>query len=164
MARTKLLYVLLVALLSLSGAAKPAVKKTVAKPKPKTSSNGKSWTLDKPAIIKLHGYFAMLSATTWTLDSFGIDIPLIGAAATMSGFDASDPSAKFFMRLASSALLFAGLTEIEFADNSMVQKFFTLYHIPLTLTCIAAAKNVAKGPLGWLPSAVGAAFTIGGLL
>lgn len=165
MARTsKILLVLLVALLAMSGslAAKPAVKAKA--PAAKGKAVVVSPKIDRAALVKLHGYASLLYAATWALETFGLDVPLVGFKATLTGFDGSDPLTQLFVRFLSCAVMMVGLAEIEFAGNAMMQKYFVLYHVPLALTAIAGIKTLGQGPMAWLQPTLIAAFGIGSLL
>jgi hypothetical protein len=119
--------------------------------------------IDTATVVKAHGYTSALIATTWVLETMGVEIPLMGLAATIKGFQ-MDGITKFFIRFLASIFVFVGLVEVNLAGNAQVQKFFKMYHVPAALSAIMLAKDHAKGPLGYMLPILVSAFTIGGFV
>jgi hypothetical protein len=119
--------------------------------------------LDTACVVKAHGYTSALISSMWALETFGVEIPLMGMAATMKGFE-MDGITKFFVRFLASVFVFVGLVEVNMSDTAEIQKFFKIYHVPAALSAIMLAKDHAKGPLGYMLPVLVSAFTIGGFV
>lgn len=128
-----------------------AVKQVKAATKTEPTSKG---LVDKALLLKVNAFIGMTVGASWVLETFGMDVPFTGMAATMQGADPTDPVVAFLTRFVGSMLLFSGLVQLEFGDNKKIQDFFLLYHIPLTLSAVAAAKATAQGPCGWMAATI----------
>jgi hypothetical protein len=141
-----------------------ATKPTAFRPKQAFEiPRGGGMDIDTAMVVKAHGYTAGLISTMWVMESFGVDIPLVGLSATMEGLVMNDIT-KFFVRFLASAFVFVALVEINMADNAQVQQFFKAYHVPAALTAIVFCKDNAKGPFGYMLPILVSAFTIGGFV
>jgi hypothetical protein len=119
--------------------------------------------IDTAMVVKAHGYVAAAISTMWTMETFGVEIPLVGMLATMEGVVMNDIT-KFLVRFLASAFVMVSLVEINMADNAQVQKFFKAYHIPAVLSAFIFFKDNAKGPFGYMTPILVAAFTVGGFV
>ena len=116
--------------------------------------------IDNAMVVKAHGYTAAFIAGTWVLETLGVEVPLVGLAATIEGFDMNNGITKFFVRFLASVFIMVSLVEINLADNAQVQKFFKMYHVPAAISAILLAKGHAKGPLGYFFPIAVSVFTI----
>lgn len=145
------------------------VQQVVTKPtafRPKQAveiPRGGGMDIDTSMVVKAHGYTAGLISALWVMETFGVEIPLVGLAATMEDFVMNDVTT-FFIRFLASSFLFVNLVEVSMADNAQVQQFFKVYHVPAALAAIIFAKDNAKGPLGYMLPVLISAFTIGGFV
>jgi hypothetical protein len=116
--------------------------------------------IDTAAVVKAHGYTAVLVAGLWAVETLGVEVPLMGLAATIKGFDMNNGATKFFVRFLASVFIFVAQVEMNMSDNAQVQQYFKMYHVPAALSAIMLAKDHAKGPLGWMFPALVSAFTV----
>lgn len=106
----------------------------------------------------------ILFSIVYALESFEIEVPYLGLAATMEGYNAADVIIKFFLRFLASAFLYAGFTEIEMSANEIVQIYFTVYHIPAAVAAIKFALTNAKGKVGWITAIMISGFGIASII
>jgi hypothetical protein len=134
-------------------------KATAFRPKQALEIPRGGGNIDTAMVVKAHGYVASSIAAMWTMETFGVEIPLVGMLATMEGV-VMDDITKFLVRFLASVFVFVALVEINLADNAQVQKFFKMYHVPAAISAILLAKGHAKGPLGYFFPIAVSAFTI----
>jgi hypothetical protein len=141
-----------------------ATKPTAFRPKQAFEiPRGGGMDIDTAMVVKAHGYTAGFIAATWAMETFGVEIPLVGMSATMKGLVMNDIT-KFMVRFLASVMVFVGLVEVNMAGNAQVQQAFKAYHVPAMLAAITFYKDNAKGPFGYMTPILISAFTIGGFV
>jgi hypothetical protein len=149
-----------------AAAAAAASKKKGASPAKTNGKNGACLFLPftKSDVVRAHGYTSLAIVTAWALETVGVPIPVVGLGETVQGVNLDDPITKFFVRVACSLGVGLSLAEIHESGNASLQKDFLLYHIPLSLSCLLGAQELAKGPLGYALTVIASLFLVLGLV
>ena len=111
-------------------------------------------------LVKLHGVALLPFATVVLLESYGMEIPYIGCAASFAGWDTANPSLMAMTRLVAALSIGMGLTEMRYGDSVDMQSIWRIYHVPLVALTIHSSIEFAKGILGWFPATIFSAFFV----
>ena len=104
--------------------------------------------VSKSDVVRLHGLTALAFGAAIGLGSIGIDVPILGPASAIAGWDSSNGALVSFARFTTGLLLFVGLSELEFSDSTAMQKLYVIYHIPLAIVMLLSGAK--EGALNWL--------------
>lgn len=120
--------------------------------------------LQSAAVITFHGFTSLFFGVVFLLESFGVQVPLVGCSAVFEGWDATHPALKLLSRLSTSLLLGLGLSEIRFAEDETMQNIFVLYHVPLSGFLIGSSLETANGWTGWILPGIATSYLVAGLV
>lgn len=119
-----------------------------------------SFSLRMSFLVKLHGVTLLPFATMVLLESFGMELPYIGCAATFAGWDTTNPSLMAMTRVVAAFSVGLGLAEMRYGDSVDMQSIWRIYHVPLVALTIYSSIDFAKGLLGWFPATIFSAFFV----
>ena len=124
----------------------------------------RSNTLRMSFLVKLHGVTLLPFAAMVLMESFGMELPYIGCAAILAGWDRTNPSLMAMTRAVAAFSVGLGLAEMRYGDSVDMQSIWRIYHVPLVGLTIYSSIDYAKGLLGWLPATIFSAFFIAGTI
>ena len=124
----------------------------------------RSNTLRMSFLVKLHGVTLLPFAAMVLMESFGMELPYIGCAAILAGWDRTNPSLMAMTRVVAAFSVGLGLAEMRYGDSVDMQSIWRIYHVPLVGLTIYSSIDFAKGLLGWLPATIFSAFFIVGTI
>jgi hypothetical protein len=116
-------------------------------------------------VCKAHGATALFFGLVFIFASFGYDLPVIGPAALLGGWNITENEALKFMTLFLAGVMFGiGYFEWVFADHEKTRDIFLRYHVILLTLTLYATFGAAVYWLSWLYATLVALFMIGGFV
>lgn len=117
----------------------------------------------KADVVKYHGMAGISMGAMFLLESSGINIPLVGAAAVIPGFEDGGVALIYVTRFLASIFIGLGLYESNYYNNPTTQKIYDLYHYLASASLIISTKAAGGTGMHWLYAGVVTAFTVAGV-
>jgi hypothetical protein len=114
-------------------------------------------------VSKAHGLTAMFFGVVFIFATFGMNLPAIGPAALLDGWDVSNQSLMYMTRFLAGVLFGLGYFEYELPDHEFSRKIYVRYHIVLLVLVVYSTFGAAVSGLSWLYAALVALFLAGGV-
>lgn len=117
-----------------------------------------------PLVSKAHAICAWVFAAIFLFATFDLSLPIIGPAALLQGWDPSNVSLLYIIRLSAGIMTGVGLYEWVFAESPNSKGPFVYYHVILSILALYSSISAAVGVLGWLYAILLTLFLIAGIL